>query len=148
MTAVACPRCGRPAQVDAITERAMQADEVVVRVAGLARATCEAGHTTVVPATAPSRAQAAVQDQLQTARTRGVIRRRDVCGDCGGELVLPAWRSERVVPLDVDGRVLTITVRAPMRRCPDCAREQLTPAAAAVVASVVAAAIDEAVVPG
>lgn len=143
-----CPRCGRPTEVTEAAESAMQADDVVVRVAGLARATCDAGHVTLLPASAAPAAQAAVDHQLQVARERGVVRRRRACGDCGATLVLPAWRSERPVPVDVDGRVLTICVQAAMVRCPDCAREQLTPAAAAVLPSVLAAAVDAVAGPG
>lgn len=140
----ACPRCGEPAEVTGVAETAMQSGDVVVRVAGLARSRCAAGHDVLVPATARSVVPEAIGHQLLAATTRGVVRRREVCGGCGAELVLPPVRTERAVPVDVDGRVLTIVVGAPMSRCPDCGREQLVPAAAGVVGTVATAAVDAA----
>lgn len=140
----ACPTCGGDAHVEELPETAMQAGDVVVRVAGLARTTCDAGHVHVVPDGGAAAGRGAVAEQLQTAVQRGVVRRRLECGDCGAELVLPPLRSERVVPVDVAGRVLTITVEAPFRRCPDCAREQLTPDGADAVPVALDAAVAEA----
>ena len=136
-----CPECGEPTEVEELPETAMQAGEVVVRVAGLARARCTAGHTTLLPPDAEAAARGAVDDRLLAARTRGVVRRRDVCGACDAELVLLPVRTERAAPVDVAGRVLTVTVGAPMARCPDCGREQLVPSAAARVHGVVDAAV-------
>jgi uncharacterized protein with PIN domain len=120
----------------------MGAGDVVVRVSGLARATCDDGHVTVVPVDATDALLAAVATQLPTASTRGVLRRREVCHDCGEELVLPPRRSERAVPEDVDGRVVTAHVEASMLRCPACAREQLTARSATAIPSVLAAAVE------
>ena len=141
---IACPRCGEPSEVDEAPETAMQAGDVTVRVAGLGRARCPAGHVELLPRDAATAATRAVTDRLLAARTRGVVRRREVCGACDAELVLLPVHTERAVPVDVDGRVLTITVGAPMPRCPDCGREQLTAAAAATVGDVVTAAVDAA----
>lgn len=141
---IGCPRCDHPAEVEEIPETAMQAGDVVVRVAGLARTRCREGHVEVVPAGARDVALDAVAGHLLAARTRGVVRRRAVCGDCDTDLVLPPVRTERVVPVDVEGRVLTITVGATMARCPGCGREQLTTEAAAAVPDVVRAAVDAA----
>ena len=137
----ACPRCGEPSELEEVAETAMQAGDVTVRVAGLAWSRCVAGHDALVPRGAATAATEAVSDRLLAARTRGVVRRREVCGACDAELVLLPVHTERAVPVDVDGRVLTITVGAPMPRCPDCGREQLSAAAAAVVDDVVEAAV-------
>lgn len=140
----ACPRCGEPAELEELPETAMQAGDVTVRVAGLARSRCPAGHEELLPRDAATAATEAVADSLLAARTRGVVRRREVCGACDAELVLLPVLTERAVPVDVDGRVLTIAVGAPMPRCPDCGREQLTPPAAAAVGDVVVAAVEAA----
>jgi hypothetical protein len=144
MTTLPCPTCDRPAEVAEVAESAMQSGDVVVRVAGLAVATCSAGHRHRLPQGAVDAALAAVAEQLQVTRTRGLLSRRDMCGDCGADLRLPAWHSERPVPFDVDGRVLTVHVRAPMVRCPECAREQLTAAPARVLPDILAAAVEAA----
>ena len=141
---IACPTCGTDAHMEEVTETAMQSGDVVVRVAGLARTRCPDGHTDVLPDGGAAAGRGAVAEQLQVAVQRGVVRRRLECGDCGAELVLPPLRSERVVPVDVAGRVLTITIEAPFRRCPDCAREQLTPDAAGAVPVALDAAVAEA----
>lgn len=122
-----CPTCDAPAELAPVPETAMQAGEVVVRVAGLTRTRCDAGHVHLVPDAPVRPAREAIDQQLLVADQRGVVRRRAVCGDCGAELVLPPTRTERAVPVDVDGTVVTLTVAAAMVRCPDCAREQLTP---------------------
>ncbi len=75
---------------------------------------------------------------------RGVVRRREVCGDCGADLVLPPTRTERAVPVDVAGRVLTIVVGAAMVRCPDCAREQLPASVAEALPALVDATVEAA----
>lgn len=144
MSDLACPVCGAPAEQVALRDAPMGAGEVVVRVSGLVRATCRSGHTTVVPTGAVEALLGAVGTQLPAAGTRGVVRRRPVCHDCGEELVLPSRRAERAVPEDVDGQVVTAHVDAPLLRCPACAREQLTPEAAAAVPSVLAAAVEAA----
>lgn len=122
----------------------MGAGEVVVRVSGLGRITCRAGHASTVPPGAVDALLAATGSQLPDAGTRGVLRRRPVCHDCGEELVLPSRRTERAVPEQVDGQVVTAHVEAPLLRCPACAREQLTPDAAAAVPSLLAAAVEAA----
>lgn len=148
MTTRPCPTCGAPAEVEAVPEPSMQAGDVVVRVAGLARTRCGDGHVHPAPGAPTTAARAAVDEQLLVARDRGVVRRRRVCGDCGADLVLPPTRTERVVPVDVDGIVLTVTVGAAMLRCPDCAREQLAPDDAAAVPAALEAAIDAATAGG
>lgn len=143
-TTLACPTCGAPADVTALRDAPMGAGEVVVRVGGLLRTRCADGHVAVVPGDAVEALLAAVATQLPTAGTRGVVRRREVCHDCGEELALPPRRTERAVPEDVDGLVVTAHVEAPVLRCPACAREQLTPDAAAAVPSVLAASVEAA----
>lgn len=144
---MACPVCGAPTRHVALRDAPMGAGEVVVRVSGLVRATCDGGHTTRLPGDAVDALLAAIATQLPTAARRGVVRRREVCHDCGEELVLPPRRTERAVPEDVDGLVVTAHVEAPVLRCPACAREQLTPEAAAAVPSVLAAAVGAAGTP-
>ncbi len=144
MPTATCPTCGAPAMLVELRDAPMGAGEVVVRVAGLARSRCEAGHVQVVPAGATDALLAAIATQLPTAGTQGLVRRRDVCHDCGEALVLPPRRTERAVPEDVRGRVVTAHVEAPVIRCPACAREQLTGDVAAAVPSVLAAAVDAA----
>lgn len=139
-----CPTCGAPADVTALRDAPMGAGEVVVRVGGLLLARCPDGHVAIVPGGAVEGLLAAVATQLPTAGTRGVVRRREVCHDCGGELTLPARRTERAVPEVLAGLVVTAHVEAPVLRCPACAREQLTVEAAAAVPSVLAAAVEAA----
>ena len=144
MTTIACPQCTQPATVTEAGEAAMQAGDVVVRIAGLAEAVCPSGHVTRVPRGAAEAARGAVDAQLLRAQSRGVVRRREVCGDCGADLVLPPTRTERAVPVDVAGRVLTIVVGAPMLRCPDCAREQLPASVAGALPTLVDATVEAA----
>lgn len=144
MSGAVCPVCGTPAELVALRDAPMGAGQVVVRVSGLARATCGAGHATIVPAGATEALLLAVATQLPTAAVRGLVRRQPVCHDCGEALVLPPRRTERAVPEDVGGHVVTAHVEAPVLRCPACAREQLTPEAAAGVPSVLAAAVEAA----
>lgn len=148
MSTATCPACAAPALLVELRDAPMGAGEVVVRVTGLARSRCEAGHVQVVPAGATDALRAAIAVQLPTAGTQGLVRRRDVCHDCDEELVLPPRRTERAVPEDVRGRVVTAHVEAPVVRCPACAREQLTPDVAAAVPDVLAAAVEAAAGPG
>lgn len=148
MTTRPCPTCHAPAELEVVPESAMQAGDVVVRVAGLARGRCRDGHVHLLPEEAADTARAAVDEQLLVARERGVVRRRRVCGDCGADLVLPPTRTERAVPVDVAGTVLTVTVRAAMLRCPDCAREQLAPDDAAAMPAALEAAVEAALADG
>lgn len=144
MTTIPCPRCGEPATVAELGEAAMQAGDVVLRIAGLAEATCPRGHVTRLPHDATAEVRRAVDEQLLRTDRRGVVRRREVCGDCAAELVLPPTRTERAVPVDVAGRVLTIVVGAPMVRCPDCAREQLPASVGEVLPALVDATVEAA----
>lgn len=144
MSGRVCPVCGEPAELVTLRDAPMGAGEVVVRVSGLAQATCGAGHATVVPTSAVDALLAAVATQLPTAAVRGLVRLQPVCHDCGEALVLPPRRTERAVPEDVAGRVVTAHVEAPLLRCPACAREQLTPEAARAVPSVLAASVEAA----
>ena len=144
MTTIACPRCDEAATITELGEAAMQAGDVVLRIAGLADATCPTGHLTRLPRDAGAVVRGAVDEQLLHAERRGVVRRREVCGDCGADLVLPPTRTERAVPVDVAGRVLTIVVGGPMVRCPDCAREQLPIAVAEALPGLVDATVEAA----
>lgn len=139
-----CPRCGAPAEVVDLPEAAMQSGDVTVRVQGLARARCDAGHATTLPTDASTHAIARVDEMLLVSAVRGMVRRREVCGACDGALDLPPRNSHRPVSLDVDGRVLTLIVESPMVRCPDCGREQLPAHVGAVVPGLVAAAVEQA----
>lgn len=138
---IPCPRCDEPAEVVDQPEAAMQAGDTTVRVHGLARARCPSGHATTLPVDATPRAVAEVEVMLLVADTRGVVRRREVCGACGGELALPPRRSHRPVSVDVDGRVLTLIVESPMVRCPDCGREQLPRHVGTALADLITAAV-------
>lgn len=142
MTTTACPGCGAAATVTEVPEAAVGADDLVVRVQGLARAACPAGHLHVLPHDAADRAIVEIGERLVSAGTRGVLRRREVCGFCRAGLDLPPRPSHRPVPVPVDDRVLTVVVEAPMVRCPACGRDQLTATAGGAVAGLVRAAVD------
>lgn len=145
---VTCPTCGAPAEVAELAEVAVAADAVVVRIQGLARATCGAGHVHLLPDRAAHHAGTGVRERFVVARTRGLLRRRERCGDCGDELILPPRQSDRPAPLDVGGRVLTILVESPMVRCPSCGRDQLPAAVGPTVDALVAAAVEQAATGG
>ncbi len=113
-----------------------------MRVQGLAAARCPAGHTSGLPVEATPRAVDKVAEMLLVSGTRGVVRRRAVCGACEADLTLPARHSDRPVSLDVDGRVLTLVVECPMVRCPDCGREQLPAHVGEALPDLIAAAVD------
>lgn len=138
---VPCPRCGEPADVVERPEAAMQAGDTTVRVQGLAAAHCPAGHASALPVDATPLAVARVAEMLLVSGTRGVVRRREVCGACDADLTLPGRRSDRPVSLDVDGRVLTLVVECPMVRCPDCGREQLPVHVGEALPDLIAAAV-------
>lgn len=144
---VPCPRCGEPAEVTNCPEAAVQAGDATVRIQGLARATCPAGHATTLPPDAAAHAGAKVDEMLLVSTTRGLVRRREVCGACEGALDLPPRNSYRPVSLDVDGRVLTVIVESPMVRCPDCGREQLPVHVGAALAELLTAAVAQAGTP-
>lgn len=144
---IPCPRCGEPAEIADCPEAAVGAGDTTVRILGLARATCPAGHTTTLPAEAAAHASAEVDEMLLVSVTRGLVRRREVCGVCEGELALPPRNSHRPVPLDVDGRVLTVIVESPMVRCPDCGREQLPVHVGAALPDLLTAAVAQAGAP-
>lgn len=122
--------------------------DVVVRIQGLVRTTCPRGHRSVGPVDAGPRATTVVHDLLLTADTRGLVRRHPVCGQCGADLVLLPRVTDTPVPMELDGRVVTPVVEAPMSRCSDCGREQLTPETAARVDRALAAAVASADEPG
>lgn len=136
-----CPDCGDPAEVAPLAEVAMEERDVLVRIQGLVRTTCPRGHRSVGPVDAGARATAVVHDLLLTAGTRGLLRRHPVCGQCGADLVLLPRVTDTPVPMELDGRVVTPIVEAPMSRCPDCGREQLTGETAERVDRVLAAAV-------
>jgi hypothetical protein len=142
MPLITCPTCSADVRVTETPEVAMGAGDVVVRVQGLGRATCPAGHSHVLPVDAADRAADEVAERLVGARTRGVLRRREVCGFCDADLDLPPRPSHRPVPVPVDDRVLTVVVEAPMVRCPACSHDQLTAAAGAAVAGLLQAAVN------
>lgn len=141
---ISCPRCGERAEVVDCPEAAVQAGDTTVRVHGLALAHCPAGHTTTLPVDAAAHAVAKVDEMLLVSATRGLVRRREVCGACQGELVLPPRTSHRPVSLDVDGRVLTVIVESPMVRCPDCGREQLPVHVGTAIPDLLTAAVSRA----
>lgn len=141
---VSCLRCDEPAEVADRPEAAMQAGDTTVRVQGLAAARCRAGHATTLPVDAAAHAIAKVDEMLLVSLTRGLVRRREVCGACEGDLVLPPRNSYRPVSVDVDGRVLTIIVESPMVRCPDCGREQLPVHVGEALPGLLTAAVDQA----
>lgn len=144
---IPCPRCGEPAEVTDRPEAAVGAGDTTVRIQGLARATCPAGHATTLPAEAATHASAKVDEMLLVSHVRGLVRRREVCGDCEADLGLPPRNSHRPVSLDVDGRVLTVIVESPMVRCPDCGREQLPVHVGAALPDLVTAAVAQASAP-
>lgn len=143
MTSLACPRCGAPStEVVPLPEVARQEADVVVRVQGLVRVHCPHGHTAVGPVDAARRLADELRSMLLTARRRGWVRRRHTCGACEGDLTLLPRHTDTPVPADLDGRVVTPIVEAPMSRCPACGREQLLPATAERVDRVLRAAVD------
>lgn len=103
----------------------MQEGDVLVRVQGLVRVHCDHGHRAVGPAEVGPRLAAEVEAMLLTAHRRGLVRRRQVCGDCGTALTLLPRVTDTPVPMALDGHVVTPVVEAPMTRCPGCGREQL-----------------------
>lgn len=119
----------------------MQEADIVVRVQGLVRLDCAHGHTGVGPADVGPRLVAEVRTMLLVAERRGVLRRREVCGHCGVELTLLPRHTDTPVPTDLDGRVVTPIVEAPMARCPACGLEQLAPDTADRVDRVLQAAV-------
>lgn len=139
-----CARCGAPAEAAAVPEVALESGDVLVRVRGLANATCANGHDDLLPQDADEQLVAAVHEHLLVAVTRGVVRRRDACGACGAELVLPPRRTDTPVPFDVDGQVVTVVVDAPMARCPTCGLEQLQAGVASRVEDVMRACVEDA----
>ena len=141
MTRVDCPTCGAPTEVEPLPEVAMQEADVVVRVQGLVRLRCERGHLEVGPVDVGERLVAELGRMLLTARTRGVVRRRRVCGACDTDLRLLPRHTDTPVPTELDGRVVTPIVEAPMARCPACGREQLGTDTAARVDRVLLAAV-------
>lgn len=145
---IPCPRCDEPATVADCAEAAVQSGDATVRVQGLARATCPAGHVTMLPPDAAAHANAKVDEMLLVSTTRGLVRRREVCGACEGTLALPPRNSDRPVSLDVDGRVLTVIVESPMVRCPDCGREQLPLHVGAALPDLLTAAVAQAAAAG
>lgn len=137
----ACPTCGAPAEATPLPEVAMREADVVVRVRGLVRLRCERGHLDVGPVDVGDRLVAELGRMLLAARTRGVVRRREVCGACATDLRLPPRHTDTPVPTELDGRVVTPIVEAPMTRCPACGREQLGADTAARVDRVLVAAV-------
>lgn len=138
-----CPRCGDVAtEVVPVPEAAMQEADVVVRVQGLVRVRCPQGHVEVGPVDVADRLVSELGVMLLTAARRGRIRRRHVCGACETPLTLLPRHTDTPVPADLDGRVVTPIVEAPMTRCPACGREQLLPATAERVDRVLHAAVD------
>lgn len=143
MTTLDCPRCGAPSnEVVPLPEVAGQEADVVVRVRGLVRVHCSRGHREVGPVDVASRLVAELGAMLLTARRRGWVRRRHACGACGAGLDLLPRHTDTPVPADLDGRVVTPIVEAPMSRCPACGREQLLPATAERVDRVLRTAVD------
>lgn len=122
----------------------MQEADVVVRVQGLVRLDCAHGHAQVAPADVGPRLVAEVRTMLLVAERRGVLRRREVCGQCGADLTLPPRHTDTPVPTELDGRVVTPIVEAPMARCPACGLEQLSPDTADRVDRVLQAAVRDA----
>lgn len=137
----ACPTCSEPVSATPAAEQAVATGPLTVRVTGLVVATCPGGHRHVLPHDAAARTAAGVRQALLAARAGGLLRRRDRCGDCGADLVLPPRHTDTPVPIELDGHVLTVVVEAPMARCPDCGREQLPPDVMTGVAPALQAAV-------
>lgn len=84
---------------------------------------CPRGHRTVV---ARADLRSAVMDLLPTARRR---LRGERCVECGSPLTMPDRWTTRVLTV-VLPPVVSVTVEAPLTRCPSCAVEQARPAVA------------------
>lgn len=142
---LACPRCGDTGtEVVPLPEVAMQEADVVVRVQGLVRVRCPQGHEQVGPTGVADRLVSELRAMLLTATRRGRVRRHHVCGACATPLTLLPRHTDTPVPADLDGRVVTPIVEAPMTRCPACGREQLLPATTERIDRVLHAAVDSA----
>ena len=116
-------------------------DTVRVLAAGVPVARCEAGHV-VVPDDAVDATERAVDRRLTTARRPRLLGRHQRCGSCGAELVLPGFRSERVVTVEQPGApAWTLAFDVPLLRCPDCAVENLPVEVRADVTDAVLAAM-------
>lgn len=113
----ACPVCGEPVVSEAAT---LQGHDGVVGllVERVPAVRCSREHRTVADPRAVVDGATAL---LPTADRRW---RQDRCGGCGARLTLPARRTTRVLSV-VLPPLVTVTVEAPLTRCPSCAVEQV-----------------------
>lgn len=135
--------CGRPVRhgVAPPVELALDvAGGVTARLEGVGVEVCPDGHARAVDDRLAERVHRALAGQVLLAQSR-LLRREDACGDCGAALTMPGRRTQTPVVDDGGPTVVTLVPDATMVRCPDCGREQFSPAVAAALDDLVDALV-------
>lgn len=133
--APACPRCDRPLVASPRPAREVTAGPVGASAPARTVVACPTRHGR----RAEARAVRTALDRLVLARWRPTGPER--CGACGAGLDLPARRTVRAVTLEPPaGAPATLELTLPLRRCPDCAVENVPVEAARPLVRAAAAA--------
>jgi hypothetical protein len=118
MSVPGCPRCSAPLAMDRDSGRVVSVGRIELAVPPRLLASCPRRHR-VDPAAAVRRS------------ARGLVRARwrpgaDRCGACPTRLTLPERRGRRALTVEpVGAPPYTLELVLPLRRCPDCAVENV-----------------------
>jgi hypothetical protein len=120
-----CPVCDAAGDVRAAGAAEATHDTFRVLATGIPMLRCPDGHE-AIPDVVVDAVERACDERFTTARRPRLLGRHQRCGACGADLVLPGFRTERVVTVQPPGLPsATLVCDVPLLRCPDCAVENL-----------------------
>lgn len=126
-----------------IPEAASAIGAVAIRLLGMPLLRCRRGHREFLTGDLDLVLAGAVERHLVHAATVR-LRRYDRCAACAARLDLAPRTTERPVPVEVPGGVVTVIVEGPMVRCGECGQEQVPSDVAAQVRRGITASADAA----